>query len=562
MKDTYHDLYLTPLSPIHLGTGEEYEPTNYIIDDQILYEFDSLEALRVLSPQSREEIEKITLAKASQDTLKRIQSFFYQNKDRIKSIAHRHVKVNDSLQQFYQSRIGKVAQHERGGHDVLAKLGINRAAYSKYKQVNIIPGSSVKGAIRTALLSDFNNLGKEYGVSIKNQIDDVLKQFKPNYRKINSLLNNENKKIQKAIFKGDFDTDPLRLISISDSESVNTNILSEIVFEINKKKNPVKNKQGELMASSADKGDLNAMLETIAPFQARVFRNSLQIKSIDIKHKSVPSIQFTVTDIAEACNRFYKPVLEKELAILKSRGFIDNQWEAQIKKVLNSDALKNNQSFLLRVGRHSGAESMTLNGIRNIKIMQGRNEKLVFQDQTTTIWLANDHQKNERDLVPFGWMLVDIAALNTSVEDLPDLAMADISTQWFEQLQQQKGAIQSDIDKERAKEIAAEQREQQLLEEAREKELKEQQKLAALSPLEKQMYDIEANDPQNNPAIALMQAIERKEWTDEHDISDVAKRIRTILDEKGDWMPDFSGTNKQKLKKKNRSLEILAWIKE
>ena len=316
------------------------------------------------------------------------------------------------------------------------------------------------------------------------------------------------------------------------------------------------------MASSADKGDLNAMLETIAPFQARIFRNSLQIKSIDLKHKSVPSIQFTVTDIAEACNRFYKPVLEKELAILKSRGFIDNQWEAQIKKVLNSDALKNNQSFLLRVGRHSGAESMTLNGIRNIKIMQGRNEKLVFQDQTTTIWLANDHQKNERDLVPFGWMLVDIAALNTSVEDLPDLAMADISTQWFEQLQQQKGAIQSDIDKERAKEIAAEQREQQLLEEAREKELKEQQKLAALSPLEKQMYDIEANDPQNNPAIALMQAIERKEWTDEHDISDVAKRIRTILDEKGDWMPDFSGTNKQKLKKKNRSLEILAWIKE
>jgi CRISPR-associated protein Csm5 len=541
MKDTYHDLYLTPLSPIHLGTGEEYEPTNYIIDDQILYEFDSLEALRVLSPQSREEIEKITLAKASQDTLKRIQNFFYQNKDRIKSIAHRHVKVNDSLQQFYQSRIGKVAQHERGGHDVLAKLGINRAAYAKVKQENYIPGSGIKGAIRTALLDKENNGKRD---------ESLLKE------------RNANQKLQKAIFKGAFDTDPLRLVSISDSESVNANILSEIVFEINKKKYPVKNKQGELMASSADKGDLNAMLETIAPFQARIFRNSLQIKSIDLKHKSVPSIQFTASDIAEACNRFYKPVLEKELAILKSRGFIDNQWEAQIKKVLDSDALKNNQSFLLRVGRHSGAESMTLNGVRNIKIMQGRKERPLFQDQTTTIWLANDHQKNERDLVPFGWMLVDIAALNTSVDDLPDLAMADISTQWFEKLQQQKAAIQSDIDKERAKEIAAEQREQQLLDEAHEKELQEQQKLAALSPLEKQMYDIEANDPQNNPAIALMQAIIRNEWTDEHDISAVAKRIRSILDEKGDWMPDFNGTNKQKLKKKNRSLEILAWIKE
>ena len=27
-----HTLHLTPLSPIHLGTGEDYEPTNYIID--------------------------------------------------------------------------------------------------------------------------------------------------------------------------------------------------------------------------------------------------------------------------------------------------------------------------------------------------------------------------------------------------------------------------------------------------------------------------------------------------------------------------------------------------
>ncbi len=38
-------LALTPLSPIHIGCGEDFEPTNYLIDDDgksgpVLYGFD------------------------------------------------------------------------------------------------------------------------------------------------------------------------------------------------------------------------------------------------------------------------------------------------------------------------------------------------------------------------------------------------------------------------------------------------------------------------------------------------------------------------------------------
>ena len=540
MKDAYYDLYLTPLSPIHLGTGDEYEPTNYIIDDHILYEFDSIQAMRVLSPKSSQDLEKITKANATQDTLKRIQNFFYQNKDRIKSVAHRHVKVNASVQQFYESRIGKVVQHESGGKDVLAKLGINRAAYGKISQQNYIPGSGIKGAIRTALLDKENDGDKHDTNTLRER--------------------NANQKLQKKIFKGAFDTDPLRLVSISDSQPASQDILSEVVFEINKKKNPVKNKQGELVASSADKGSLNAMLETIAPFQSRIFKNGLHIKSMDSNAK-VPEIQFNATDIAEACNRFYLPVLKKEITMLKNRGFVDNKWEEQIKKVLESNALKNNQSFLLRVGRHSGAESMTLNGIRNIKIMQGRNEKPKFQDQTTTIWLANDHQKNERDLIPFGWILVDVSAINTSVDELYELDILDANREWFANLKEKKIEIQASVDKEREKEILAEKQKQQALQELLEKELLEKQKVSAMSPLEKQVHDIESNDTQNNPAIALKAAIESGTWESETEISEVAKRIKELLDEKGDWIPDFNGTNKQKVKKKKRCLEILALIK-
>ena len=35
-----HRLHLTPLAPIHIGCGEDFEPTNYVIDDGLLYGFE------------------------------------------------------------------------------------------------------------------------------------------------------------------------------------------------------------------------------------------------------------------------------------------------------------------------------------------------------------------------------------------------------------------------------------------------------------------------------------------------------------------------------------------
>jgi len=33
-------LVLTPLTPIHIGCGEDFEPTNYVIDGGILHHFE------------------------------------------------------------------------------------------------------------------------------------------------------------------------------------------------------------------------------------------------------------------------------------------------------------------------------------------------------------------------------------------------------------------------------------------------------------------------------------------------------------------------------------------
>ncbi len=62
-------------------------------------------------------------------------------------------------------------------------------------------------------------------------------------------------------------------------------------------------------------------------------------------------------------------------------------------------------AFPLRVGRHSGAECVTIEGFRRIKIMQGKGKPPRYSDHATTLWLASEfyNPKNNYGLRPLGW---------------------------------------------------------------------------------------------------------------------------------------------------------------
>lgn len=66
---------------------------------------------------------------------------------------------------------------------------------------------------------------------------------------------------------------------------------------------------------------------------------------------------------------------------------------------LSDFTIKENQ-FLLKVGKYSGARAVTVDGMRNIKIMQGKNKPPRYSDEETTFWSINS--------MPFGWLLCEI----------------------------------------------------------------------------------------------------------------------------------------------------------
>jgi CRISPR-associated protein Csm5 len=455
------NLAITPLSPVHLGTGADYDPTGYVIDDGVLYEFDGLAALSVLPEAKRRQLNSILSGRANQNMLLQVQDFFYSNKEALKGVSRRQVHVSPTIEAFYQERVGHVSQHETGGRKVQNKLEIERSAWNPAKQQPFIPGSGIKGAIRTALLNDLNQ-DRPLNYSLKRD-------------------HQANTKLQQDLMQGRFHTDPLRLVSVADaSPNQPEQFATQVRFALNRKKQPVTNDDGNLRQSQAEQQGLYQLLECLPEMMPRAFIGTIEIQ----KHGSMPpsewpAIQFDFEQIASACNRFYGTHLNEVMALLKRRRYVDENWSTQLSSLLSEHwlkrALSEKRAFLLRVGRHSGAESVTLNGLRDIKIMMGKGKTPQYLNQAKTIWLAGDERQLQTNMLPFGWLLIEAYQSDDELPSWPQHAINHTIHDWYEDIlhrhQQQVDHLQKQQQAERMAHEAAQQKqaEQEAAEQERKK---------------------------------------------------------------------------------------------
>lgn len=395
MSQTGHwRLSITPLSPIHLGTGQDYEPTNYVIDDGALYSFDGVSALGALSATERERLGRMVGVRPTPDMLRQVQRFFYDNRDTLIAVSGHQVRVNATLEDFYGERVGRIVQHERGGGRVQNKLEIERTAYNPPTGQAILPGSGLKGAIRTALLNTANQ-GQPLPPELRRE-------------------RQANQRLQERLFNyqmRNLENDPMRLVRVADASLTDPDsFATQVRFAVNRKKDPVRRGEQEI-ASQAEQQGLYQLLECLPPMQPRAFEGALSVQDTGgVESRKWPSQRFHLSEIAAACNAFYQPILDAELSLLRRRGFLDTQWGEALDGLMGGPvgrALGENRVWLLRVGRHSGAEAVTLEGVRRIKIIKGPGEAPDFLDHAKTLWLASDERLAQRNLLPFGWLLVE-----------------------------------------------------------------------------------------------------------------------------------------------------------
>lgn len=396
MNNTTLKVTLQTLSPIHIGCDETYEPTNFIIDEENLklVEFDPLKYVEALNSEEKEKLIKISKS----DNLQSIFQFF---KSAYKpTIGGRMIDVARSIAEKYKKEIILATRFDQ--KRIINQFKIEKTSYNKNSHLPFLPGSSIKGAIRTAYISSLamkKEIRKYWMSPGKLKGNDLGKDYKI-YKKIrqNKLAN----ALEQELLEGKFDTDPFSLIKVSDFNPVG-NVSTKIMYAVNKKKNP---------NSYSAKG-VTQILEVIP--EGSIFTGFINIQKPLSKKSKIREINKDI--LFETLSDFYETTCEnectQELIDIGMDSSVLNQIEAE-----NSSS-NNNQSFLLRIGRHSGAESMTIENNRFIKIRQGNDNPEKYLDHATTIWLATENQNAAYGLKPFGWVELNIGE-NANIVKLKD----------------------------------------------------------------------------------------------------------------------------------------------
>jgi CRISPR-associated protein Csm5 len=302
---------ITTLSPVQLGSGEDFYPTNYVITDEgWLHHFDEL----ALSYALKGNLSKLSNALESQrgdDMILSIQRLIREYSKDLSKLAFYSLPVSQGFLSFYKSRIGQVAQRETGNKRVVNRLQISRTFIHPHKHVPVIPGSALKGAIRTAIV---NELAQHELVELKRLASD----------------RQGSKKVQeKVLGYSRVNEDPMKFFKVSDAEYQNSYLPTEIMFSVSRKRKP--------KANYEPAEGVSTYMEVISPYRFQAFTSDLRfVEAMD--HQQNSPIPSSFAEVAKVCNAYYLPKLKLELEQLSQQAdYLDSNYVAAINHLIESE---------------------------------------------------------------------------------------------------------------------------------------------------------------------------------------------------------------------------------
>ncbi|AIL32871.1 hypothetical protein [Basilea psittacipulmonis] len=373
----HYQFYITPISPIHMGNGEDFEPINYVLDydENVLYGFDPS---HIKLPEIKRN-ELLDLVNSANPSIASIQRFFYTIKDKAKKQANYLTLVSRAVKDDFEKKIGK--EVNPGVEDnIYNQLQIERTSYHPMSHLPFIPASGFKGAWMTAIL---DYLSKKDGVK---KINDPQVQDQA----------------LKKHYLGDFGEGIGVLLKPADFNATSMNAQTKVQYIVNRSK---KDSKADMPAG------IPIRRECIESGQYRAFSGEV-VHYDHPKKQSHPSQKRSFNEMVRMCNVYYRRCFDEEYKFLVNQSYIDQNWLKSVKSLLKNlnQAFDNAEMMLIRLGRNTGAESKTYSdkSMRQIEVKTGKNtfEKL---DHTTSIWLASDKGRTgNHSTLPLGWAIVEI----------------------------------------------------------------------------------------------------------------------------------------------------------
>ena len=368
MAKEHYTLTVEPVTCVHIGTGEQLSPLDYTISrskqgNDLFINFLSESILKRIAadPKKSAEFERLS----SGGDMKALAGFFHEN-----------AKNADINYICHCTREFLKIWEENKDKDPLQN---GRFVEQMYRQGMrpVIPGSSLKGSVRTAILNA--------------ALEDCYNR--------NNLRGKKDNQIQKELldFK-DAKNDPFRALQFGDCvfDGRGTQIVGAL-------KNIKTDRDGEVVEHNTSQ----ILAEAIKGYflrngtDANLAGEARFALDVDLAEEKAVSKKITIQDIVNACNDFYWREFKTEYEKFYKNA-CGSECDAITKlhkelKAVAEDAQKQNE-FIIRVGRWSQVEFVTFDeNFRSPKTRRGKDGKPLPYGKTRTVF------NYDGLYLPLGW---------------------------------------------------------------------------------------------------------------------------------------------------------------
>jgi CRISPR-associated protein Csm5 len=362
------------ITPVHIGTGEDLSPFEYVIKDGFLHRIEPDELIADLPENQLQKFYSFIEG----NNLIGLRNIVMENFDESRYSKYR-IRVTQNIEEKYRQNIKRVEN----------QLLISPFLRTASNLQPYIPGSSIKGAIRTAIIDKILR-GKKHKPNLKDKFweEEVLEAVIQVRRKAAWKTGRQGKFEkgfeEKMEFRPEIRRDPFRSIKVSDVSVSDEFIGVGEVFNVrvNEKRGRLE-KIGIQMFKEVLYGEINLNKKVEFEGEIRIdeILNKMDYAGREFRGRWIP-MELTKDDIISACNEFYIGEFERE------RKFFELAIEMHdIIDRIRAFFKLGKDEFILRIGRFSGITAITINKYRKPHNVKWGTTKNLFEGRYPMGWI-------------------------------------------------------------------------------------------------------------------------------------------------------------------------------
>ena len=372
-----YNVKLIPLTDIYIGSGKDIEAYEYTVKDKYMYRIDMSEVFDKMNDSEKENFYKIL----QENNFFNIRSWIYNNYKEKWGYIYKE-KVSSDFEKYYKEKLDDKSQ-ENSQLSISEFIGYNNKKY--------IPGSSIKGALRTAFIySDFLENEKKYEIKSSYEIKNGKRVYnRKETDKEAKIMESEvllaekedrygNKKGEKLGLEPK--KDPFKTVKIFDTEEIELEKFSVNVLQI---------KEGNLFCEVLN-GTYNEIKKTKKVNFEKGINFNIILTEYSLKDNSMMDYKknLGIKKLLDSLDDKMENILNFEIEKEREKDSYNlRSFYEFLKKIFNS--FKNKNISLVRIGKYTG-----------------------FNDKTINL-LTTNPSENSRTILdennyPMGWVLIKV----------------------------------------------------------------------------------------------------------------------------------------------------------